>query len=398
MSRESGDGAELLVELHGVGKSFPDAWRRNHRTGGLWRALSGQPDEHAVPVLRDIDLEVRRGESVGLIGENGAGKSTLLKVLTGVLRPSQGKVRTHCRFGALLELGAGFHPEYTGRENIELSGALMGLSATEIARVTPEILAFADIGDQIDEPIKHYSSGMVVRLGFAVLSVTRPELLITDEVLAVGDESFQRKCLRWIDNYVADGGTLMIVSHSMDQIRRLCRHAYWLRDGRIEAAGPAGEIVDRYLEYHDRKNSPDASTEFSAGLYRIVSMRLNDGEDSGIVLEPGTDLRIGFELHSPDDRPPVVAVGIRDRHATAVYGTTSEIDAAVCRRVAPNRYAVEICFPAPPLDSGTYRVSGHAMDPEGLRLFDTVIREFEIPGEQRQEGFIPGAPGAEDAA
>lgn len=385
-------GEELLIDARGVSKSFPDAWRRNHRAGGLWRALAGGRDSHAVPVLREVDLVVRRGESVGLIGENGAGKSTLLKILTRVLRPDRGQVRTQGRIGALLELGAGFHPDYTGRENIALSGALMGIPVGELKRMTPAILAFADIGGQIDEPIRHYSSGMIVRLGFAILSVTRPDLLITDEVLAVGDESFQRKCLRWIEDYLGNGGTLLLVTHSMEVVRSLCRRACWLKEGEVVLEGRAGEVVDAYLDYHGRRAAPGAQAEFDAALYRIVRMALNGSEETTIRLGEDEPLVVDFELHSPDDRPPVVAVGIRDRHATAVYGTTSEMDGAAPRHIAPQRYAFRITFEPPPLRPGVYRVNGHAMDPEGLRLFDTVIREFTLsgnaPGDAGNEGFL----------
>lgn len=383
-----------LVELRGIGKAFPDSWRRAHRGAGLWRALLGLHDPAATRVLQDVDLAVRRGESVGLIGDNGAGKSTLLKVLTGVLHPTSGQVATRGRIGALLELGAGFHPDYTGRENIELSGALLGLFPSTVREMAPEIMAFADLGEQIDEPIKHYSSGMVVRLGFAILSVTRPDLLVTDEVLAVGDESFQRKCLQWIDGYIAGGGTLLAVSHSMDQIRRLCVRACWLREGRVELEGPADEVVDAYLAYHDELNARSRQSEFSAGLYRIVAMTIMPlggdpvGDDQALTLDPGKGLAVEFLLHSPDDREPVLAFGIKDAHSAAVYGTTSEIEGAAPQRVAPGRYRFRLSFDELPLQPGRYRISGHAMDPEGLRLFDTVNREFCIDGKATGAGFL----------
>ncbi|MDX1569941.1 MAG: ABC transporter ATP-binding protein [Xanthomonadales bacterium] len=377
-----------LVEARGVGKSYPDAWRRSHRGAGLWRALIGREDPYATRVLADIDLEVHYGESVAIIGENGAGKSTLLKVLCGVLRPTHGTVRRRGRLGALLELGAGFHPEYTGRENVELAGALMGLSGAQIRARMDAILAFADLGVQIDEPVKHYSSGMVVRLGFAVLSATRPELLVTDEVLAVGDESFQRKCLRWIDGYIDSGGTLLVVSHSMDQVRRLCHRAYWLRDGRMEQSGPTDQVVDAYLAYHDALAERSQDMEFNAGLYRIVDMRLNGRSETAAELDAGRRLRAEFEVHSPDDRPPVVAFGIKDGHSAPVYGTTSEIAGASPVRIAPRRFQFCVEFGELPLQPGRYRLSGHAMDPEGLRLFDTVNREFRIPGTPTARGYL----------
>jgi len=188
--------SSLLVRAQGLGKSYPRSHRPGDRLRALGRLLGGRVDLDAHEVLRDVTLDVHRGESVGIIGANGAGKSTLLKLITGVLTPSRGSVEVHGNVGALLELGAGFHLEYSGRDNIAMAAALRGLTSRELKERLPGIIAFADIGDYIDEPVKHYSSGMVVRLGFAVVASLAPDLLITDEVLAVGDESFQRKCVR----------------------------------------------------------------------------------------------------------------------------------------------------------------------------------------------------------
>ena len=157
---------------------------------------------------------MRRGEAWGVIGENGAGKSTLLKLLCGVTLPSEGQVRRHGRIGALLELGIGFHPEYSGRENLALSGALMGISEDELSERLPHILAFANIGDFIDRPLKTYSSGMAVRLAFALATCVDPDVLVTDEILAVGDEAFQKKCIRWMEDFLAGGGTLIFCAHN----------------------------------------------------------------------------------------------------------------------------------------------------------------------------------------
>jgi len=213
-----------LAALRGVRKAFPKITRRSDRSRALLQLLFGRPVD-SITVLDDINLVVQRGASVGLIGENGAGKSTLLKVLTGVLAPSAGSVQINGSVAALLELGAGFHPEFSGRENLAMAAAIMGFAPNELRDRFDDIVAFADIGRYLDEPVKHYSSGMVVRLGFALVAARRPDLLITDEVLAVGDEAFQRKCIRWIDEYLADGGTLLLVSHSMYHVQKLCQHA-----------------------------------------------------------------------------------------------------------------------------------------------------------------------------
>jgi lipopolysaccharide transport system ATP-binding protein len=211
--------AAVLAETRNLSKSYPLVFRSRDRLRALWQLLVGRGHAQAVTVLKDVNICVRRGESLGLIGENGAGKSTLLKLLTGVLTPSTGSVKVNARVGALLELGAGFHPEYSGRDNIALAAALYGLDAAETQAKLPQIIAFADIGRYIDEPVKHYSSGMVVRLGVAIVAALKPDLLITDEVLAVGDEAFQKKCVRWIEDYLGDGGTLILVSHSMYHVQ-----------------------------------------------------------------------------------------------------------------------------------------------------------------------------------
>lgn len=372
--------------MRGLGKSFSSAPAGARQLASLWHALSGSRDPLATEVLSDIDLHVERGESVALIGENGAGKSTLLKILAGVLRPSRGAVRVSGRLSALLELGAGFHPEFSGLDNLRLSAALMGLSERRLKPLLPRILEFADIGQAVHEPVKHYSSGMAVRLGFALATALEPELLITDEILAVGDESFQRKCMRWVDRYVAAGGTLLLVSHSMDQVRRLTARTYWLKDGRIAAEDETGIVVDRYLAYHEAKDAAVTDSNYAGGLYRIVAMRLNGGDHAR--LGQGQALTVSFELHSPDNREPVVAVGIRDRHGTPVYGVTSEMDGARPRAVGSNRYRIEITFDPGLLQPGAYRVNGHAMDPEGLRLFDTVIREFTLGEGHSDDGFL----------
>ena len=196
-------GSAPLISLRGVGKNYPIMTTGGDRLRTLASLIVGRRGGAEFAALKGIDFDVYRGQSLGLIGENGAGKSTLLKVVAGVVKPSSGMVTVNGKIGALLELGAGFHPEYTGRENIFLAASLSGMSRPEVVRRIDEILAFAEIGSHIDQPIKHYSSGMVVRLGFAIATTMAPDILITDEVLAVGDESFQKKCIAWMEAYLA---------------------------------------------------------------------------------------------------------------------------------------------------------------------------------------------------
>ena len=212
---------EPLIRVQGVSKFYPRVNHPRERLRAFASLMTGNEVLEGAEVLHDISLEVTAGQSFGIIGENGAGKSTLLKVLTGVISPSRGSVEVNARIAALLELGAGFQPEFSGIDNVRMKAALLGMSSSELDSKLDEILAFADIGDYVYEPVKHYSSGMVVRLGFAVVSACDPELLITDEVLAVGDESFQKKCIRCIEAFLERGNTLLMVSHSMYIVKKL---------------------------------------------------------------------------------------------------------------------------------------------------------------------------------
>jgi len=206
------------------------------------------PAEGKFWALRDVSFEVQRGEVIGIIGRNGAGKSTLLKILSRIVEPTEGRARMKGRVASLLEVGTGFHPELTGRENIYLKGAILGMHKEEIDRKFDEIVAFAETEKFLDTPVKHYSSGMYVRLAFAVAAHLEPEILIVDEVLAVGDTEFQKKCLGRIQQVAqGDGRTVLLVSHNMGAVRQLCDRAAYLRDGKLVSVGPAAEVVAEYL-------------------------------------------------------------------------------------------------------------------------------------------------------
>src|SRR5438552_8865553 len=244
-----------LLHLSGVGKDYARLDTNAGRIGLVLDLLRGRGVTHAFRALDGVSFELAAGESLGVIGENGAGKSTLLKIIAGVVTPTRGRVDVRGRVGALLELGSGFHPEYSGLANIDLAAALLGLTPAEIAAKRDEIVAFADIGEHIHDPIKYYSSGMVVRLGFAVATALKPDILITDEVLAVGDDSFQQKCGAWIDDYLAGGGTRLLGRHSLYHAHELGRTALWLKDGCVEHYGHAPEVCQAYLAYHEEKSA-----------------------------------------------------------------------------------------------------------------------------------------------
>lgn len=380
-----------LLEVDGIVKRFPKSSASAGRLRAMWNVLRHGRTDGGVTVLDDISFEIRKGESMAIIGANGAGKSTLLKIVTGVMAPSEGSVTVDGRISALLELGAGFEPDYTGMENLRMNAAFLGLSREEIDARLDDILAFADIGEAIDEPIKHYSSGMVVRLGFAIVASVKPDLLITDEVLAVGDESFQKKCLRWVEDYLNAGGTLLMVSHNMYHVQKLCRHAVWLEEGRARASGDVFDVTQAYLAWHERKDAADkaARPAPSQNFCRVESLRLDPHNDAGPVsVEAGRTLTVELELSSPDGRAPVALVGLVRADGTPVYGVASDHDGFVPAADRDGRYPVALEFPDLPLLPGGYVVRAHAMDPEGLRVHDTVEAEFTVRGKSRALGLV----------
>lgn len=242
---------EPLITLDSVSKRFRLKSEQQSsiqdRFVNLWRRKPSARDTFWS--LRNVSLSLMPGESIGLIGQNGSGKSTLLKIITGILEPTTGTVLTRGKIAALLELGAGFHHELTGRENIFLNGSVYGFGRREMQRKLDSIIDFAEIGEFIDMPIRNYSSGMYVRLGFAVAIHTEPDVLVVDEVLTVGDQVFQQKCLQRIIEMQNAGVAIVLVSHSLEEIRRLCRRAIWMQHGEVVKDGNAGSVVDDYLAY-----------------------------------------------------------------------------------------------------------------------------------------------------
>ena len=247
-----------VIEFDNVSKRFIlHTDRRDtvqERVTGLLRPRA-QADEFWA--LRDVSFSVGQGESIALVGHNGAGKSTALKLMTRILEPTKGSARMTGRVAALLELGSGFHPDLSGRENVFLNGSLMGFGRRDMERRLDEIVDFSGIGQFIDMEVKHYSSGMYTRLAFAVATSVDPDILITDEVLAVGDEAFQRKCMERIFSFRQQGKTIVFVSHALDTVRTLCDHAVWLDRGEAKMVGAAGEVVDAYLAHVNRKEGEE---------------------------------------------------------------------------------------------------------------------------------------------
>jgi ABC-type polysaccharide/polyol phosphate transport system ATPase subunit len=303
----------------------------------LWELLPGSRPRHTdFWALRDISFSVEKGETLGVIGPNGSGKSTLLEIVSGILQPTSGRVVTRGRTAALLELGAGFNPEFTGRENVYLNGEIMGLSRTAIERALPSIEAFAEIGEFIGRPVKEYSSGMYVRLAFATAIHVEPEILIVDEALAVGDAVFANRCIQKFEELRERKVTVLFVSHDLGLVKQLSNRAILLLNGRMEAQGTPNDVANRYIGLVLQRQAPqiekagqvlasfrhgDASSEV-----RTVEILNGQGQSTRSVVagEPIT-VRVGARFHTatPD---PKVGILIRTRIGMEVYGTNTRIE------------------------------------------------------------------------
>lgn len=383
-----------LVRVEHASKIYPQVSTTAERLRLVRHLLGLAPAPEGFAALSEVSFEVRAGESLALIGENGAGKSTLLKLIAGVMQPTTGVVQVNARVGALLELGAGFNPEYSGRENIALACALHGLTREETAEREAGIIAFADIGEHIEQPVKHYSSGMVVRLGFAVATALKPDVMITDEVLAVGDEAFQRKCTRWVENYLAEGGTLLLCSHIMYHVQKLCARAIWLERGRVRMAGSSAEVVQAYMAHHDRlAGILEPATEASVprqddtkSSYHFIEFAA--GEPAALSRAHGDSLRVSGRVHSPDGRMPHVAVAFIKPDGTGIFGTSTEVDSRTLEKDDQGNWRFAIEFNPLTLLPGEYLLRGYVLDPEALRLTDTVERSLQVRGDLRHQGVV----------
>jgi lipopolysaccharide transport system ATP-binding protein len=274
------------------------------RAGNLLRgqATGAAELDEAIWALKDVSFQIKPGEVVGIIGRNGAGKSTLLKILSGITDPTKGYADIYGRVGSLLEVGTGFHPELTGRENIFLNGAILGMKRPEIERKLDEIVAFAEIDKFLDTPVKHYSSGMYVRLAFSVAAHLEPEILLVDEVLAVGDMAFQRKCLGKMDDVAHEGRTVLFVSHNMGLLQTLCERGIFLQHGTVFTDGTITDAVDAYLQTLEEARSQDLSTRTDRkgkGRVRLISVEAGTNSDrASAILRTGHPARFGFCVNS----------------------------------------------------------------------------------------------------
>ena len=309
--------------------------------------------------LKDVTLDIPEGQVVGLIGRNGAGKSTLLKILSRITEPTSGHARIRGRIGSLLEVGTGFHPELTGRENIYLSGAILGMKKKEIDRNFDAIVDFAEMGRFVDTPVKHYSSGMYVRLAFAVAAHLEPEVLLIDEVLAVGDAGFQKKCLGKMDDIAGAGRTVVFVSHNMAAVQNLCTSAYLLTDGRVSASGPVGEVIARYLkdvssaEYKPLSERTDRQGNGSLGFEDFLVT--SGGQQQSAVCGSDTSFGIPYAGTAPL-RNVHISMGFYTPFGQGALYVSNELTGKFFDEI-PARGVFQCRFEKLPLLPGTYSVN-----------------------------------------
>ncbi|MDC7702742.1 ABC transporter ATP-binding protein [Vogesella indigofera] len=355
------------IKVSGLGKFFKIYPQRAARLK-QWLGLQKQSYQEKW-ILCDLDFEIRAGETIGIIGRNGAGKSTLLKMLTGTLLPSTGSIEKTGRLSALLELGMGFHPDFSGRQNAYMSGQMMGLTRDDISAIMPDILAFAEIGDAIDQPVRTYSSGMQVRLAFSLATAVRPEILIVDEALAVGDAYFQHKCFKRIRDFKQQGVTLLFVSHDPLAIKSLCERAILLEKGRMVMDDTPDKVLDYYnalialdeavADEHDQLIASGAHTRSGNGKARLQTIELYSAANLGTrLLRSGEAVRIAIRYQVHETLPDGLTLGFlfRDRLGNEIYGTNT-FHKAFSLPASIGQHEVGIDIPALPLGAGSYNLS-----------------------------------------
>ncbi|HLB11319.1 MAG TPA: ABC transporter ATP-binding protein [Dehalococcoidia bacterium] len=388
--------SKRFILRHERARSFQEAfvslWNRRNRSREVFWAL------------RDISFKVEDGGSLGVIGENGSGKSTALKLITRIFEPTSGMVRVHGKVAALLELGAGFHPDLTGRENIFLNASILGMTKKQMLARFEDIVEFSELERFIDTPIKHYSSGMCARLGFAVAIAVDPDLLVIDEVLAVGDEAFQRKCLDKIRDFKEAGKTLVLVSHNLQMVADLCTQAVWLEGGVERAMGPSNEVVDQYLEWANRKNKvrleavhrPQASSEGETRRWgtreaEIIQVELLDANGQPTsVFDTGDTMvaRLHYQAHQPVERP-VFGVAIHRADNLQINDPNTKASGYNIEHIE-GCGAVDFVVDSLPLLEGQYLFSAAIYDNSCIHPYDHHDRLYSFSIQPRTTGQRSG--------
>jgi ABC-type polysaccharide/polyol phosphate transport system ATPase subunit len=379
------------VSVEGVSRRFRVHAREARTLKDLF-VLRGRTEATDVWALRDVSVSIAAGEAVGLIGRNGSGKTTLLRLVAGIIKPTAGRVRAEGRIGSLLELGAGFHPDFSGRENVFLNGALQGLRRAEIRRRFDEIVAFAELEHAIDRPVRTYSSGMAMRLGFAIAAFLDADILLLDEVFAVGDEAFQRKCFGRIFRFKQEGGTIVFVSHDAAAVERLCERSVLLEGGRVGFDGPTREAVARYRRQLAGEVDPAERgaglREWGSGEATIASAALV-GEEGTERLQflSGEPFALRVTVATADGVPPPrLQLELRDDAGTLVAGEAVDLRTLGWRPGNGER-AVRFQLGSLPLAEGRFHLRLGLSDEQGERLYhwldDALVFVVYPGGEER---------------
>lgn len=387
------------MKVQGLGKCY----RLYASPGERLKSLLGLKDRSKAHwALKDVSFQLQRGQCLGVIGDNGAGKSTLLKLLAGTLNASHGRLRRVGRVTAILELGAGFHPDFTGRDNLLFGGSFIGLGSEEMLRLQDGIIAFSELDDAIDRPVKTYSSGMVVRLAFALVTAVQPEVLIIDEALAVGDQHFQKKCVERIEAFRTNGCTVLFCSHSLYHVRQLCDQVLWLDHGRMRGLGDTETVLAGYETHVRLLDAPQQAAEVStqsewsdlpggaaapkwvagdrrAGLLDVLVNGLKGDErrsssDSAPMALTGADLVIRVRAVSVSDETPSVGVMLEQFQGVGITSVATHAEGATVTAVkfkdGLTTWQVTLTFSNLPLHSGQYSLSFYLFDSQGLVVYD----------------------------
>jgi ABC-2 type transport system ATP-binding protein/lipopolysaccharide transport system ATP-binding protein len=396
---------EPAIEVRAVRKKFRVAQdRRTNVKEALVRRGRG-PKHRDFYAVDDVTLTVPRGSTYGLIGHNGSGKSTLLKTIAGIHLPTTGEVVAHGRVSALLEVGAGFHPELSGRENIYLNGAILGMTKKQIAAAMDDIIEFSGLGEFIDTPVKVYSSGMYVRLGFAIAVNLEPEILIVDEIVAVGDEEFQRRCLDYLHDLRKRGTTIVVVSHSLPMIQQLCDRVAWLDHGKLVADGPAQEVCEQYLDAVNAAEEKylqetgakpvtaddESTTREGSGEVRVTAVSTVDDAGAPRSLaangEPVT-FKIEYEVNEPVDGP-IFFIDFYTENGLHLAGPDSWRGGLRLGKVS-GPGVLEMRLPRLPLLPGVYSVSAAVASAQLDQVYDRAPDDCRLRVRQKGPYTAPG--------
>ena len=383
---------EIAVRAADVSKHY-DMYRRP--VDRLIELFTRRPHHTVFPALESVSFEVEKGETVGIIGQNGAGKSTLLKLLCGVTQPSSGKLETRGTIASILELGTGFHPEFTGRDNAALNAAILGLSASQVRETLPAIVEFSELGSFIDRPVKTYSSGMYMRLAFSVAVNVDPEILVIDEALAVGDGHFQKKCIDRIREFQDAGKTILFCSHSLYYISSICRRTLWLDQGRVMRYGPSLDVVHDYETFlleRDREHSASESFTPSDSPVRfreIVVCDRGGGQRDRFARGEDIHVRMRIDADSPD-QPVHVIVGVHRAADDMQIFTVGTHDDGVPPLSGRTEYEITVRLQNVPLLRGDYSIIAFAGDENALTAFDRrdVRPAFSMTSDRFDVGVI----------